>query len=353
MEPNIDSFLGGPRARRMCLELAMELDPEIRHAVFELANVLDPGRGISWVMLADGSNNTVVPPSPASPTRLAAAIATLDLTDLDEAPLQAALERAVANARYWQEPAGEDKLATLPAVRAAFESLAEHVLKALALQSNGGLRRREQWAIDWRSPDDPAPLDKDPRQALAKWACNARAEEERAARERPSDLHANWSGEWWSIPQGLVHTVGQVPAGFNLVEDYFGWDEATAIPVRGVGRTFEIRAADDWVSLCRIHPLEVTASRRHDWFRCTGRDGPWVIPDWERVAQEWDAVHLTTQGYLGLAGRALDVDTDTASVIAGWDPDSTFWLTDVAREWDGPRQSWHRAPGGADWIRVP
>lgn len=353
MEPNIDSFLGGPTVRRMCLELAMELDPELRSAVFELANALEPGRGTAWVMLADGSNNVAAPPSPASPTELAAAIATLDLTDLDEARMQDALERAVANARYWQEPDGEDMLVVPPVVRAAFGSLAEHVMKALGLQANGGLRRREQWAIDWRSPDDPAPLDKDPRQTLAQWTLKARAGEERAARERPSDAHANWSGEWWSIPNGLVHTIGQIPAGFNLVEDSFGWDQATAIPVRGVGRTFEIRTADDWISLCRIFPLDVTASRRHDWFRCTGREGRWVIPDWERVGEEWDAVHLTTRGYLGLAGRALEVDADTASVIAGWDPDSTFWLTDVAREWEGPRQYWRRAPDGDDWIRVP
>lgn len=337
----------------MCLELAMELDPEIGSAVFELANALDPGRGPVWVMLADGSNNVAVPPSPALPTQLAAAIATLDLTDLDEARMQAALERTVGTARYWQEPDGDDMLAALAVVRAALANLAEHVMKWCGRQPNGGLRRGEQWAIDWRSPDDPAPLGKDPRLALEKWARNARAEEGRAGRERPRDVHANWSGEWWSMPRGLVHSVGRIPEGFSLVEDALGWREASAIPVRGTGRTLEIRTADDWVSLCRIFPLDVTASRRHDWFRCTGRDGRWVIPDWERVAQEWDAVHLTIQGYLGIAGRAMEVETGTASVIAGWDPDSTFWLTDVVREWEGPRQAWRRVAGSDDWIRVP
>jgi hypothetical protein len=88
----------------------------------------------------------------------------------------------------------------------------------------------------------------------------------------------------------------------NLVEDSFGGEVATAIPVRGVGRTLEIRRPEDWTSLCRRFPLEVTASRRHVWFSTTGRDGRWLIPDWERVADEWDAVHLTVHGYLSGAG---------------------------------------------------
>src|SRR5690606_21256796 len=95
---------------------------------------------------------------------------------------------------------------------------------------------------------------------------------------------------------------------------------------------------------------EVTASRRHDWFRVTGRDGRWLIPDWERVAQRWDAVHLTTLGYLSAATRLIDIDGEYASVIAGWGPDSTIWLTDGAREANEPRQQWSRIEGGNDWA---
>lgn len=214
-------------------------------------------------------------------------------------------------------------------------------------------RRDEQWAIDWRPAEDPAPLPKNPRQTLKEWAHRERAEEAQASRERPSDPRANWSGTWWSIPHGLIHTVGQVPAGLGLVEDSLGWEHATTVPVRGAGRTLEIRAAEDWISLCRKFPLEVTASRRHDWFRTTGRHGRWVIPDWEKVAGEWDAAHLTVLGYLSAATRALQVDRETATVIAGWDPDTTLWLTDVARESDGHRRTWHRASPGDPWTQVP
>lgn len=96
----------------------------------------------------------------------------------------------------------------------------------------------------------------------------------------------------------------------------------------------------DWAALCRRHPLDVTASRRHDWYRTTGRDGSWVQPDWSAVAQETDAVHLTMRGYLTTAGLAVPVSEGVASVLAGWDPDATYWFAGAAVD-----------PGTArDWV---
>ncbi|MFB0834360.1 hypothetical protein ACX8Z9_09075 [Arthrobacter halodurans] len=353
MKDNLESVLEGPRGRRLCLELAMELDPDVRDAVFRLGYDLDPGKGKSRVMFGAGFDDTGPPPPSPSPEQLAAALASLNPAALNDSLIQAALGRSVDTARYWQAPDGEDVLAGLPVIRAALLPLAAQVLDSPGTQWWAEPGRALQWAIDWRPSDDPAPLTKDPQQTLAAWGRNVRAEEARASRERPRAADANWSGSWWSIPHGLVHTVGQIPAGLSLVEDSQGWEHATVITVRGAGRTLEIRTAEDWISLCRALPLEVTGSRRHDWFRATGRDGRWVIPDWERGASEWDAVHLTVLGYLGSATRALQVDAGTASVIAGWDPDSTIWLTDVAREGEGPRQAWHRAPHDNTWIRTP
>lgn len=349
MTPDGESLLEGPRARRLCLELAMELDPDIRLMVFQLGYDLDSGRGKSRVPLTAASpDDAGTPPAAASPEVLAAALGDLDPAGLDDWRVQAALERAVDAARYWQPPDGEDVLAGLPLVRVALRSLADRVLGTQGLDWWGESRGVEQWAIDWRSGADPAPLPK--HLSLAEWSRRERAEETQAARERPSDPNAPWSGWWWSVPQGIVRTVGRIPAALSLVEDSLGWELAAVIPVRGAGRTLEIRTPQDWTSLCRRFPLEVTASRRHVWFSATGRNDRWVIPDWELVAAEWDAVHLTVLGYLNGAGRALPVSPGTATVMAGWDPDSTIWLTDLVREWDGPRQSWHRAPQDASWY---
>jgi hypothetical protein len=67
-----------------------------------------------------------------------------------------------------------------------------------------------------------------------------------------------------------------------------------------------------------------------------------VIPDWEKVAGEWDAAHLTVTAYLSTAGRPLELGDGTATVLAGWNPGGTIWLTDVARELPGQRQPWRR-----------
>ena len=72
-----------------------------------------------------------------------------------------------------------------------------------------------------------------------------------------------------------------------------------------------------------------------------------------RSAGEWDAAHLSVLGYLNGATRPLTVDAETATVIAGWAPDSTIWLTDVAHESGGPRQAWHRASHGDPWTLAP
>ncbi|MBD7993850.1 hypothetical protein H9639_00835 [Arthrobacter sp. Sa2CUA1] len=352
-EPEL--LLDGPRGRRLCLELAAELSPDVRNAAFSLAYELDPGKGTSTVMFAlssDDSGDPGFPGGAPSLEDLAAELQSIDASSLTSGQLAAARECSVRNARYWQEPAGEDVLASLPAVVDAFRPLAEQVLASPTWRSWSQPRRPEQWAIDWRSAEDPAPLPRDPHQALSRWAKEIRAEEAQAARDRPQNVYANFSGNWWSFPGRLLRTVGAIPAALNLVEDSFGEKQATVIPVYGSGRTFEIQTAEDWILLCRSFPLEVTASRRHDWFHTTGRDGRWVIPDWQLLAGEWDAVHLTTAGYLHTAGRALQVGADTASVLAGLDPDSTLWLGDVAREAEAPRQLWRQNPNSDDWSLV-
>ncbi|MCT9868707.1 hypothetical protein [Paenarthrobacter aurescens] len=353
MEPHIEQLLNGPRGRRLCLELAMEMDQDIRIAVFHLGYDLDPGAGRSRRMLTMSPSGEA-PPPPPEPTvnELAALITSLDLKGITNELVQKALERAVDTARYWQEPDGEDVLAAVSEIRSALAHVANGVLRTPAAESWTREAEVRQWSIDWRSAEDPAPLSGNPRQKLAEWARNQRAGEVRAARERRADIRANVGGEWWSIPHNLMQSTGQIPQGLDLVEDSLGWENATAIPVAGTGQILEIGTAADWIQLCREFPLNVTASRRHDWFRTTGRDGRWVIPDWEKASSRWDAVHLTVAGYLHLAGHALEVDPaeGTASVIAGWNPDTTFWLNDVVRESGEPRQHWLRPHNQDEWT---
>ncbi len=52
------------------------------------------------------------------------------------------------------------------------------------------------------------------------------------------------------------------------------------------------------------------------------------VADYAAVAADYDAVHVSVAGYLAAAGVALPVD-DARTMVAGWDPDATYWLTDV------------------------
>lgn len=169
------------------------------------------------------------------------------------------------------------------------------------------------------------------------------------------------SGAWWSAPiaQPGAHTarsIGQppLPAGLVFVEDSFGWTAATSwqvSPTRKV-RVLELGAPEDWADTVRRYPLDVTATtKRGDWWRTTGRDGSWAMPDWPAVAEDWDAVHLSVAGYLTTAGRALPVDENTATVLAGWAPDATFWLADVLQV-AGPSTAWRRDRDTTAWTRA-
>lgn len=346
------ALLAGPRGRRLCLEYLLEGawsggDDAVTTAYFWATRALDPDPGTLFTIGGDATPTEIV----VSPEEAASALATLDAPEPTERSLRLALRASVDHAMYWQAPNGADALAATDEVRPVLTRVAEMIAASPHAQWwRSGVALSDQWAVHWgggsATNDDPAA-------ALAAWGSAVRAEEVDAARERPSDATARFSGTWWSTPSAVLHStrsLGRIgPSELWSVEDFGGWDTAIASPVLPASaRVLEIDGADAWIDLCRRHPLVVTASRRHDWYRVTGRDGGWVQPDWESVAAVADGVHLTVAGYLEAATRLLDVDDGWGSVIAGWAPDATYWFarTLVAGpsvEWMRDADDWHRA----------
>lgn len=324
----------------------MRTDETVHSAMFWLAHELDPSPG---TLIRIGQTS----PREADPTftgeQVAALIDYVDLTGIRLDIVREALQASVDFARYWQEPDGTDAVAALPVVQVALRRVARHLTAELPHLT--APRAPAQFAVEWCALPASAPLVPDPAAALAEWTRAQSEDEARAAVDRPTDPRAGFSGTWWSVPQRLLTTRGSIRDALELVEDSLGWEVATIIPVRGAGRTLEVQSPEDWADLCREYPMEVTASRRHDWFRVTGRDGRWLIPDWQRVAERWDAVHLTTLGYLSAAAQLIEIDAEYGSVIGGWGPDSTIWLTDVAHESEQPREQWSRPH--TDWRWIP
>jgi GNAT superfamily N-acetyltransferase len=346
-------LLSGPRGRRLCLELALmppsepsEAAEEFGNAVFCASYELDPGRGTSRVLFGPGADEPTPTPSPAEVARLLDAV---PLPRCDEATLLSALAVAVESAMYWQPPSGEDVLAATPEVRSALIRVADAVASAVGAAWWGDpVDRREQWVVTFEDVTGAAPIpEESARKILDRWLPLQLEEEAVAQRERPVDPAASWSGSWWSRPAlGLTNTTralpGHGPMNLEFVEDRLGWEAATVeqVQVPVDSRVFEIDGPAAWAKLVRRYPLDVSAGRRHDWYSVTGRSGSWTIPDWSAVRHDFDAVHLTIGGYLTTAGRAIPVDEERSTVLAGWGPDSTYWLRDLVRD-ASTRRDWH------------
>ncbi|NLP83713.1 hypothetical protein HF576_07630 [Microbacterium sp. CFH 90308] len=352
MTMNVDALLAGPRGRRLCFEFAMACarrgTPDAQDAATAVAwAVYALGSGTLAQLFGDVKAERFVPPT-VSPSQAAEAFATIPLQSPSRALLRDALADSVGNARYWQEADGADRLAA----EEDFSAPLRRVAEVIASGPDAGwwlspVDERNQWATPREGGGrPPAELGAE----LAAWRRHVLDDDVRAAAERPADVTANWSGEWWSTPPfGLVRTSRAFsddgPAGLWFVEDSLGGDDAVALPVDAYpSRVIEIRSPEDWADLCRRHPLDVTASRRHDWYRVTGRDGRWVIPDWSGVATEADGVHLTVTGYLSAATRSIDLDGSHASVLAGWNPDETYWFRGVSAR-PADQERWRRDDG--------
>ncbi|WP_159618662.1 hypothetical protein [Arthrobacter zhaoguopingii] len=154
------------------------MSPETGSAVVWLAYDLDPGEGVSRVLLAATSGDVSDPPPRPSPRGVITALALSDVTRAGADVIDLCLAHAVDTSRPWQEPDGEDVFAAFHEVMPALAPIARHVTSVPSAQWRPQGRRVEQWAVDWWAADDPAPLPREPR-ALSTWARGAHSFEAR------------------------------------------------------------------------------------------------------------------------------------------------------------------------------
>ncbi|MDT0222261.1 MULTISPECIES: hypothetical protein [unclassified Gordonia (in: high G+C Gram-positive bacteria)] len=250
----------------------------------------------------------------------------------DEWELLGALGYAVDFARYWQPPDEEDIRYAAPEVVALLEPIAGVLLRHpvcawwddpvdLALQRviayPFGNEALPESALPYRSE----------RVRWDEWRAHVEAGEARSGREYERNPHRTFSDEWWSTPYaaGTVQTTRARPGlgALQLIaeEDTSIGDEARVctVSVSEFARVYEIAAPADCARLVDRYPLEVTASRRWDWYNTIGRHRRWFMPDWRAVAADLDAVHVSVNGYLTSAGIEIPLqERDGATVLAGW-----------------------------------
>lgn len=361
MPPDVETLLAGPRGRRFCLHLALSSEGQdadegstLSQLLFYATHRFESARGQAGTLFGPG----VGEPLPnASVTDIASALDKMPLKTVNETNSLEALAAAVDSARYWQEPDGTDELLADSGILSALERIAAHIIDSPSISWWSGPVAPVQWSVKFTDSRNDVTTRPPAEKALLRWRDEEIENEKRAIRKRPADPHANWSGEWWSKPAVALTTSTRAllqlgPIMLSLIEDRFGWKEADAERLHGQDptRICEITGADAWADLCRTYPLEVTATRRHDWYRATGRSGRWVIPDWSQVSRDFDAVHLPTFAYLSSAGVLIQVDGEAASMIAGWNPDETYWLTDVSSD-PTTRTSWTLDNETGHWRR--
>jgi hypothetical protein len=169
----------------------MAADPAVCTAAFALGYQLDPGQGLSRVLLTfESDQDSSEPGDEPVPTvaGVVSAVGALGATRVEPGLIQSALQRSVDFARYWQEPDGEDRLAALPEVAAALLPLAEAVVESAEVAWWSQAFSTDQWLVQWQTsggetiPQTPI--------SLTAWSEETRTAEARAERERPRDRHA-------------------------------------------------------------------------------------------------------------------------------------------------------------------
>lgn len=331
MQGGVDEYwpLAGPRGRRLCWELL--------------------GGVHGWA----AERGRTAAEAEQFAAALTPDVVVRSLHALDERRLIAAFADSVAWARYWQAPDDIDQALGNPDVASALRPVAATVSHAAPAWWGAPVDLDAQRAVTWMDPHFP-PLSLDGAAGkLRQWE---EAIQEDEQRKRPHDVRARYSGRWWSTPAlcGLAKSTRALPGlgavHLALVEDEMGWEEAFCQGLQPTRppRVYELTGPVDWQGLVNRYSLEVTRSRRHDWWRATGVDGRWFIPDYLAASRDYDALHLSARGYLTTAGQPYPVDGG-ATLLAGWDPDVTYWLTDCLTA-VGPATRWRREPGSAtDW----
>ncbi|MBK0331005.1 hypothetical protein I8D64_06270 [Brachybacterium sp. MASK1Z-5] len=373
----------GPRGLRTLLEFALRSERAVQphprkigrldKRVYDAAMRREDSVPHAYVRRLPFLRSTLAPlPPEPSLEEIAALIEALPLLDPLEDVLRSCVADAVTTARYWQGMAGEDVLASTPPVSRSLERVGEHLSRSPLVHSwFSGIATDHQQRITW-DEEEPTTM----HDGLG-YEANALRDLLEQRQEWRADARTGGTSTWWTTPHFRIEgTAGVfadgVPIHLWLVEDDFGYDRAHAQPLEGTrGRRFvEIRSEQDWTDLCREHPVVPMQDPGGNWHACTGADGPWVMPDWASVARTADGVHLSLGAYLDLAGRPLEVRGIEApptlrsgrdaprtalSIVAGWHPDTTYWLHEAPRP-AGQPEAWHRidvdgAPGELSWTR--
>lgn len=364
------TLLEGPRGRRLLFEFAIiseQNDDDGTHALHEAMSWFSAKNAPASSFILSDTSNDKDPYSSIKSHQKSASVEAV-ISAMNQVPLApvtstralGALADSVAHAMYWQEPDETDICLADSDMYAPLERIASHICdsKAIAWWSNP-VDYNDQWEVRW--VEDGQEVSGEPSsvssQVLKQWERSMQQWETTHKPDLSLPVDQLPGGEWHSTPPFLLHqssrSILDAPLGLYCEEDGRCLSEARAYRLN-VGayedKVFEIRSEQDWKYLCQTYPLEVATSRRAVWVPTTGQDLSWVMPNWKQVAADYAGVHLTVEAYLSCAGKALPIGNQ-ASVIAGWNPDTTYWFDSAIRADAEPYSWWRGDDLAGTWHR--
>lgn len=360
-------LLSTVRGRRLCFEVARRSasGDDVHSAMFRAEQRIEGRRPDLFSSVARGAVGPGGVATPRAVPPLTEALAAVDpATAVGADQLLRALSDTVASAMGWQPPHATDVVLADPEVNALLLPVAEAALDAPAARWwSTPLDRGTQvrTLLDLGSTETHH-RNGTARERLRRWRSGVLEQERQFAEHDARHPTTPLSGMWWVTPAhtGLDVTTRALAragsAALWLTEDSMSWESADLVPCTAApeSRVLEIAGPADWSALVSAYPLDVTTSRRSDWFGAVdARDGAWLIPDWSAVAEEHDAVHVSVLGWLTTSGESVPAGAGASTTLAGWDPDATWWLADVVRRsgaparwtWDG--EAWQPGDGSS------
>jgi hypothetical protein len=134
---------------------------------------------------------------------------------------------------------------------------------------------------------------------------------------------------WWSHP----NTLPSFQANSEHLSS-FAFDDAIILPtsmakleVPTSAKIYEIHDVQDWLSLVDRFATDAKILHLDNWglSEDPAHESTW-IPDWRKVAGEFDGVYLSPAAYLGVSYSLIELEDGRATFLSGWSPGATFWL---------------------------
>jgi hypothetical protein len=137
-------------------------------------------------------------------------------------------------------------------------------------------------------------------------------------------IHAEASKPKWAFWTSTVDPAVVAPWLEWPERMFSGPSQLWRVVVSPATRVAEIHTPAQWSAFAR------TYAGAHQAFRWSGRPhsppgSARIDPDWSKVAEEWDGVHLSVGGLLTAQDVSYQSDELTTE-LRGWDMESTVWF---------------------------